>query len=257
MLKGIDHIVVAVPDLETAITNYSDLGFTVVRGGEHPSIGSHNALIAFQDGAYIELIAFRKPDVEHRWIQLLKKGGGLVDYCMQTDDLKSDMATFRAAGATLTDIMPLSRTRPDGYKLDWVLSAAVGPHQGMAPFLIEDITPREERVPAQIEHNNGVTGIGTMTLAVRETDPVRQWYKALLNSEGETVEREDLKATGLRFRIGPHTFDYLVPQGNASPLRKLLDEREATVYSASLKTTGDARVLDLQKTLNARFSLVS
>ncbi|PYM68099.1 MAG: VOC family protein, partial [Candidatus Rokuibacteriota bacterium] len=36
MLSGIDHLVIAVPDLEVARKNYEALGFTVVPGGRHP-----------------------------------------------------------------------------------------------------------------------------------------------------------------------------------------------------------------------------
>ena len=74
MLHGIDHIAVVVPDLNTAIANYTTLGFTVVPGGRHP-IGSHNALIAFEDGSYIELLAFFEPNPGHRWYQVLQQGG--------------------------------------------------------------------------------------------------------------------------------------------------------------------------------------
>ncbi|TMJ30929.1 MAG: VOC family protein, partial [Alphaproteobacteria bacterium] len=56
-VQAIDHLVIMFPDLETAIRDYTELGFTVVRGGSHPT-GTHNALIAFADGAYVELIAF-------------------------------------------------------------------------------------------------------------------------------------------------------------------------------------------------------
>ena len=49
MLLGIDHLVIAVPDLATAQRQYEALGFTVVPGGRHP-VGTHNALVAFADG---------------------------------------------------------------------------------------------------------------------------------------------------------------------------------------------------------------
>ena len=66
MLTGIDHLVVVVPDLEAGIAAYEGLGFTVVRGGRHP-VGTHNALMAFADGSYMELIAFYQPSPGHRW----------------------------------------------------------------------------------------------------------------------------------------------------------------------------------------------
>ena len=70
MLKGIDHLVIVVPELEAAVATYRGLGFTVVPGGRHP-IGTHNALIAFTDGSYLELIAFFEPNAQHRWHQRL------------------------------------------------------------------------------------------------------------------------------------------------------------------------------------------
>ncbi|MEK7364696.1 MAG: VOC family protein, partial [candidate division NC10 bacterium] len=111
MLLGIDHLVVAVPDLDTAIRGYTELGFTVVPGGRHP-VGTHNALISFADGSYLELIAFYEPSPDHRWWAPLQKGGGLVDFCMQTDDLRGDTAVFRQAGVAIDDPKPLSRVRP-------------------------------------------------------------------------------------------------------------------------------------------------
>ena len=36
MLKGIDHLVVVVPELEAAVASYRGLDFTVVPGGLHP-----------------------------------------------------------------------------------------------------------------------------------------------------------------------------------------------------------------------------
>src|SRR2546425_6480511 len=121
MLKGIDHLVIVVPDLPSASKSYQALGFTVVPGGRHP-VGTHNALIAFGDGAYIELIAFYERNPEHKWWMPLQRGGGLVDFCMQTDDLLGDTAAFRQAGVEIDDPSPLSRVRPDGYQLKWVLS---------------------------------------------------------------------------------------------------------------------------------------
>ena len=58
--------------------------------------------------------------------------------------------------------------RPDGYELKWLLSLAQGSHRGVAPFLIQDVTPREERIPQTFDHKNGAIGIGTVTVAVGE-----------------------------------------------------------------------------------------
>ncbi len=256
MLKGIDHIVIAVPDLDAAIANYTQLGFTVVPGGRHP-VGTHNALIAFTDGSYIELIAFYETSPAHKWWAPLQKGGGLVDFCMQTDDLLADTAAFRAAGVLIDDPAPLSRKRPDGYLLRWVLSIPRQGHRGMAPFLIQDETPREERIPRDTAHGNGVTGIEALTLAVGDVGTVRSWYARVLGQAGQDVQRGELDAAGVRFRIGPHAFDFVAPRGAGGPLGAWLRARGPSPYAAALKTSSrPSGPLDEAKTLGARLALV-
>src|SRR3989442_3130802 len=165
MLRGIDHIVIAVPDLAAAGKSYAALGFTVVPGGRHP-VGTHNALIAFGDGSYVELIAFYQNNPAHKWWAPLQAGGGLLGFCIQTHDLRGDTEAFRKAGGSIDHPAPLSRGRPHGYPPPWVLSIPPGAPRRVAPFLIQDETPREERVPRETAHPNGVTGIGTVTVAV-------------------------------------------------------------------------------------------
>lgn len=248
MLTGIDHLMILVSDLETAITNYKQLGFTVAPGGKHPT-GTHNALIAFADGAYVELLAFYQPNPESKLWAKLEQGGGLVDFCMQTDNLLSEIAVFRDAGIGMTDPMPLSRVRPDGYQLSWVLSSHPGRYRGVIPFLIEDETPREERVPKETKHENQVTGIGTLTIAVDDITTIRRWYAAALQDVGQEIERLDLDAAGVRFTIGPHSFDFVAPKGLCSPLRDWLGERGPSPYATTLKTaSGKTSLLEVMKT---------
>jgi len=252
MLQGIDHIAVVVPDLNTAMANYTALGFTVVPGGRHP-IGSHNALIGFEDGSYIELLAFFEPNPGHRWYQVLQKGGGLVDYCMVTDDLLGDIAAFRAAGIPLGDPSPLSRVRPDGYKLDWVMGFSDNDaQQGIVPFLIEDRTPRSERVPKQTQHANGVTGIAAVTVIGSETvfKPLSQLFDT-----ATPVERPNLNTRGYRATSGPQTFDFLLTP-TAGPVADWAAQSGGGIYSAVLTTRGRQRgELDPELALKARFHL--
>jgi len=83
MFTGIDHVVILVQRLDDAIRTYQGLGFNVYPGGEHPG-GTHNALVIFRDGAYLELIAFQQPDRphDHRWYRFLSTGGGIVDFAV-------------------------------------------------------------------------------------------------------------------------------------------------------------------------------
>jgi hypothetical protein len=235
MIQGIDHLVVVVKDLAQAAKDYSQLGFTVVPGGQHP-VGSHNALISFRDGSYLELIAFYREAADHRWWNPLSKGERLVDFCFQTTDLRSDTKKLRDAGVAINNPVPWWRKRPDGYELKWLLSLATGSHRGVAPFLIEDITPREERIPREMTHENGITGIDKVTVAVGELGQIEKWYGALLNANGETIHDDALSAEALRFHTGPHICEFLSPRGSNSPLVNWLRQYGPSPYSAVLKS---------------------
>jgi catechol 2,3-dioxygenase-like lactoylglutathione lyase family enzyme len=246
MLMGIDHVVILVPELEAAVESYTRLGFTVVPGGRH-NVATHNALIAFEDGAYIELIAFWEDDPKHRWHRFLDLGGGLVDYCMRTGDLVGDVAALRAAGIAMSEEQPMSRLRPDGYRLEWKLALATET-QGVTPFLIEDVTPREERVPRQTEHANGVTGIATLTVAVGDLAlPAR--LAPLLGSSTPNEE-------GVRYESSGHRFDFVRAGDSGEVAQHIAGRGAGGVFALSLKTTGTEVTLDRAQAQNARLSLV-
>jgi catechol 2,3-dioxygenase-like lactoylglutathione lyase family enzyme len=246
VLCGIDHVVILVPELEAAVESYRRLGFTVVAGGRH-NVATHNALIAFQDGAYIELIAFWEDAPKHRWQRFLALGGGLVDYCMRTDDLRGDVARLRAAGVAMSEDQPMSRLRPDGYRLEWKLALATET-QGVTPFLIEDVTPREERLPRETKHANGVTGIATVTVAVGDLGlPAR-----LVPLLGPSTSIEH----GARYETNGYRLDFVTPGDSGAMADHVAGRGVGGVFALALKTTGAPVTLDPAQAQNARLSLV-
>jgi catechol 2,3-dioxygenase-like lactoylglutathione lyase family enzyme len=249
MFNGIDHLVIVVNDLDQATHDYRQLGFTVVAGGKHP-VGSHNALVAFEDGSYLEIIAFYRDAVEHRWWEPLQQGERLVDYCLQTDDLAGDTRRLRGCGVTINDPVPWSRIRPDNYKLEWMLSLATGSHRGMAPFLIQDLTPKEERIPRRREHHNGATGIGTLTIAVDEVSKIDHWYQTILGKRPQYVADDALEAEGLCFPIGPHQIEFLMPVTPQSPLADWIKRYGPSPFAATLRSKRSEPLLFDQKLLH-------
>ena len=105
MPTGIDHVIILVDDLDNGIEQYRKLGFTVTPGGKHPRY-THNALVTFADGSYLELIAFHehptstKPGEGHRWFKHVGKGGGIIDYALAAPDLDTLVADSDARGYT-------------------------------------------------------------------------------------------------------------------------------------------------------------
>jgi hypothetical protein len=193
VLTQIDHLVIISPDLDSAVAKVGRSGFTSVRGGTHADGLTENALIAFADGSYIELISPTRPDMQadHRWFARLRHGGGLVDYCLLSDDLGTDLAAMRERGVDYIGPSALGRNRPDGVRIDWVLGLPPGNVGGTGwPFLIEDVTPRSERVPHdehEISHANGATGIAGVTVLVHNLDSARRDYQTILGSKATEI----------------------------------------------------------------------
>lgn len=212
----IDHIVIAVADLDRATRDYEVLGFTVLPGGEHPR-GSRNALVVLADGAYLEIIAFPKPVPGFRWWEVFAAAGpGFVDYALLPDDFEVDIARQRAAGVALDGPIDGSRLQPDGSRIAWRSARPIEPD---IPFLVEDTTPRHLRVPegAPRIHANGVTGVAAVTVAVRDLAASTARYRALLKQEPVAVGTVPGLGFGLaQFRLGEQLLSIVAPRGDGA-----------------------------------------
>jgi catechol 2,3-dioxygenase-like lactoylglutathione lyase family enzyme len=143
MLTGIDHLVIACPDPDSAAAELERaLGVRATGGGRHATLGTFNRLVWLGD-SYIELIgAWDRALAESSWIgaptvRALDRGGGLATFGLSTDDLDAELARLRAAGAALDGPMAGERTRPDGRVVRWRLAAPPRLDPEEPPFLIE------------------------------------------------------------------------------------------------------------------------
>lgn len=202
MAFSLDHVVIAVSDLESAVTDYRALGFTVYPGGVHHGGVSHNALVIFADGSYFELIAYRQAAPEVRWWQVLSKAGeGFVDFALLPENTERDVASARQRGLDLDGPIAGGRLRPDGARLDWQI---VRPKTNDLPFWCGDVTPRALRVPEgdMRVHANGVTGIASLQVAVNDVAESATRFAALVGSGAVTQGDE-----GARIAIDAATFE--------------------------------------------------
>ena len=122
MSVELDHILWAAPDLDTGSTLLGQLaGVAPARGGSHPGFGTRNSLLSLGD-TYLEVIA---PDPA----QSLEgnRGGviaamprpGLITFAVRTTDLAGYAGAAEKAGVTTRGPIAMSRTRPDGVRLEW------------------------------------------------------------------------------------------------------------------------------------------
>ena len=97
MIRRLDHIAIAVPDMEEAIARFvDDLGIELAGREDVPSESTSTAFLPI-DGTKIELIhpiAGEGPVAAY----LEKRGGGLHHLCFETDDIEADMARLKEKG---------------------------------------------------------------------------------------------------------------------------------------------------------------
>jgi catechol 2,3-dioxygenase-like lactoylglutathione lyase family enzyme len=256
----IDHIVIMVDDLAQAIDNYTTLGFTVLHGGKHPGNPTHNALIVFADGAYIEIIALSPGDDTPMTTRLRKwvaAKPGLVDFALLPQDIEADAVAVRQRGLDIEDPQPGGRLRPDGVQVDWKTCNLAG--SGL-PFFCADVTPRSLRVPEgeACQHPNGVLGVVDLTIAVTNLKGSTDQYQALLGVPSQPQPSDDrLKAQTTRFTLGQTAITLAQPVDHSSPLNAYLAVGGERPFSFTLQTNQpqDNAQLDLTLTCQTRIFL--
>ncbi|MDE3242404.1 MAG: VOC family protein [Nitrospirota bacterium] len=183
MIAGIDHILIAVEDLAKAIEVYRRLGFQVLVGGEHPTVGTHNALVSLSDGCYLELIGVKKPELAQQFpfgqqvLEALAKPNRLVGFALESDDVNGDVPTIRDRGLEVAKAPPGGRVRPDGQQVSW---RTAHPDDPRLPFLIQDLTPRQLRVPPPSEGLGGATRVGWVEVGASDVQPAITAYTQLV-----------------------------------------------------------------------------
>ena len=179
----LDHVVILVDELERAIADYSALGFNVQRGGTHADGFTHNALVGFADGSYLELIAFIRPKPDHRWGGWAARGHcGFIDFALLPSSVGEVVARAHTAGLAYQGPIDGGRTRLDGQVLRWQTGT---PPSADLPFLCGDVTPRSLRVrEGEVRvHANGVSGIASITVLVSDLAISVARYGALLGTK--------------------------------------------------------------------------
>lgn len=107
MLHKIDHVGIAVTDLEAAITTYQGLGFTLTGRDRVDSQKVETAF--FQIGeSCLELIAATEPDSPiAKFIAKNAGKGGLQQLAITVTDIEAELARLKDAGYTLINESPV------------------------------------------------------------------------------------------------------------------------------------------------------
>lgn len=185
--RRLDHVVIAVRDLDEATARYRALGFHARPGGRHTGRGTHNAIIRF--GAdYLELISVYD-EAEARkagrvaLVNYLREREGLVAYALATDDIEGEARRLSAAGLPVDGPFAMERLRPDVSRLSWrLVIVSDTQYRRPWPFFIQWDQPEAERVArdAGTTHPNGAHRISGLTVGVSDLEGASEVYDRVL-----------------------------------------------------------------------------
>jgi hypothetical protein len=170
----VDHIVIAVRDLDDATAQFEDrYGLTTIEGGRHPGWGTANRLVPL-GLAYLELVTVvDKTEALSsdfgRWVSAMLEGGSRFGWAVRTDDLN------RKASRLDLEVGEGSRRSAAGEMLHWrIAGVAQAARDSSLPFFIEwgAGTPLPGR--ATIVHRAGPVALGELTINGNE-QRVHEW----------------------------------------------------------------------------------
>jgi catechol 2,3-dioxygenase-like lactoylglutathione lyase family enzyme len=155
MLNSIDHVVIAVCDLEAARKQYVTLlGRSPSWLGSHPSFGTRNVIFRLEN-TYIELLSPAAPAGDSAIAdglreRLAERGDGLHLIALGTDDADEAARTLRARGLSPSEpVAGLAQDEPSGafrrFKNVFLPPAETG---GIGLFVIEHLSDEDELPPA-------------------------------------------------------------------------------------------------------------
>jgi hypothetical protein len=201
-LRRIDHVVVAVHDLDAAGAFYGRLGFQVGPRNRHPW-GTENRLIQF-GSSFIELITVG-PDADaipHHEEGRFSFGGFVRDYlrareglamlALDSDDARADAARFSREGIGSFEPFSFERRgrRPDGSEthVAFTLAFAVASRAPEAAFFVcQQHFPENFWNSSFQRHENGASGIATVGLTAESPGEHEAFLAAF---SGSPAQRE-------------------------------------------------------------------
>jgi len=181
LLARIDHLVYATPDLTLGIETIEKvLGVRATPGGQHPGLGTRNALVALGPSSYLEIIGpdpdQPKPAGRRRFGIDELKAPRIVRWVAKSNDLETVAATAAQKTVKLGPVIPGSRRRPDGVVLSWrYTDPNIVEADGLIPFFIDWGTS---------PHPSATAARGATLLQVRAEHPDAMRVQKMLDALG-------------------------------------------------------------------------
>jgi catechol 2,3-dioxygenase-like lactoylglutathione lyase family enzyme len=237
-IRGIDHVVVLVRDLDAARDAYERLGFAPTPRGFH-SIGTQNHCLMFGTD-YLELLSVITPHpVTEYFSSFIAKGDGAGGIAFASDDADAAHAGFVAAGIAADPPVNFSRPvdLPEG-RIDArfrVVQLPADATPGCRTFVCQHFTPHAVWRPEYQRHPNGVMGIRRIVIGAPDPAAAAASYARVAGGQ------PDVAGEALELRVGDAAFRFERSEAAEPRLQELqLAVKSRDVAAAALSAGGVA-----------------
>ncbi|MGB5365494.1 MAG: VOC family protein [Polyangiales bacterium] len=276
MALVMDHVVLLVDDLDRASNDFEAPGFTVEPGGDHGNNLTHNALIFFEDGTFLELFAIKsgwraslirflyragalgflgrtaKHGTLFRFIELANTSEGLADFCLLASSVHEVNDAVKRAGLHAPDAMSTLRVRPDGREVRWQMVSL--PAAGL-PFLRTPYVPTIRPEPELTHHKNGAKGIARLQIESPDPSTLSLLYARLLGTEPRPAKGQN---GGPRtFQVGSALIDIVQAKGASDARGARRSSRGLRTVALKASTGAPSYVLGPARTHGADIRLIA
>lgn len=198
-IKGIDHVVITVRDLDSTEDTFRRMGFTLTPRGHH-TLGSQNHCVMFGHD-YFELLMVpqRLPGREY-YYDFARVGDGLAAIALKTDNARGAYGELTAAALAPAEPVDFSRPvqLPTGAQNASFRITQLGLEHtpGGQVFLCQHFTRDVVWRPEYQTHANMATGLAAIAIVSNEVPATAAAYERLFDVRAQPIAEGLLVNTG-------------------------------------------------------------
>lgn len=238
-MSGIDHAILAVPDLDLARMAWTRLGFTLSPRGRHLGLATGNYCILFEHD-YLELLGIVEPGGEVGQLARFLGPPGLTGLAWGTVDAEATKSALARRGLDVPAPADFSRQielEDESVLLRFRMFPLPEHAVPSVPSIVfQHLTPEILRRPVWMQHKNAVTGITGATVVVDDTAPLVAAHEKFFGPGNVTLTDRVLTV-----RCGRHSLTFVSPEDFATLYPEIEPPRRNTPFLAALRLeTADA-----------------
>lgn len=211
-IAGIDHVIIAVRDLERARAGWSRLGFSLTPRGRHSGQGTANHCIMFETD-FLELLGIVDPgdNVEGLAASLAGREGARNVAFAPAGSAEDARSALLERGLHPSELRALGRRMelPEGPAIPrfGLIGLAAEDTPGLpGSFVCAHLTPELMRRPDWLAHPNGANGLRAIHVLVERTAPLLPAYDRLFGIQHVTTTD-----TVVTVHVGRHRIVFSTP----------------------------------------------